>query len=76
MGRLVRFDALNLTLLDRERRELRVVDVAARRPLADVTDLRLPMEGTLADWVVAHRTPRRVDDVITSYSIHYTKLYE
>src|SRR5215831_6995831 len=63
VSRLIRFDGLGITLLDRERRELRVLDVAARRALAEIHDLRIPMGDTLADWVAEHGTARRVDDV-------------
>ena len=63
VGRLIRFDALGLTLLDRERHEIRVFDVVARAPRSEVDDLRIPMGDTLAEWVADHRTPRRVDDI-------------
>jgi two-component system, NtrC family, sensor kinase len=62
VSRLIRFDALGLTLLDRERREIRVLDVAARTTLPEVYDLRVPMGDTLTEWVAEHRAPRRVDD--------------
>ena len=45
MGRLVRFDALGVTLLDRERGDFRVLDVAARAALPEVFDLRMPLPG-------------------------------
>jgi len=63
VGRLIRFDALGLTLLDRERREIRVLDVAARTTLSEVYDLRTPIGDTLTEWVAEHRAPRRVDDI-------------
>jgi len=63
VGRLIRFDALGLTLLDRERREVRVLDVAARTTLSEVYDLRTPLGDTLTEWVADHRATRRVDDV-------------
>jgi two-component system NtrC family sensor kinase len=71
--RLIRFDALGVTLIDRERHEVRVLDVAAPRPDAsaggedrpqgDVYDLRIPLTGALGDWVEDHRAPRRIDDI-------------
>src|SRR5262249_30800898 len=63
VGRLVEFDGLGITLLDFERGELRVLDVAARTALSEVHDTRIPMGDTLADWVAEHGVPRRVDDV-------------
>src|SRR5215472_3205739 len=62
VGRLVRFDVLGLTLLDRERREVRMLDVAGHPPLAETYDLRIPMADTLTAWVADHRSPRRIDD--------------
>jgi two-component system NtrC family sensor kinase len=63
VGRLIRFDGLGITLLDRERRELRVLDVAARTALPEFRDHRIPMGNTLADLVVKRGTPCRVDDI-------------
>jgi two-component system, NtrC family, sensor kinase len=63
VGRLVQFDGLGITLLDFERGELRVLDVAARTALSEVHDRRIPMGNTLADWVAEHGVPRRVDDI-------------
>jgi GAF domain-containing protein/nitrogen-specific signal transduction histidine kinase len=63
VSRLIRFDGLGITLLDRERRELRVLDVAARTALAEIHDVRMPMGQTLAEWVAEHGVARRVDDV-------------
>jgi two-component system, NtrC family, sensor kinase len=63
VGRLIRFDGLGITLLDRERGELRVLDVAARTALSEIHDLRIPMGNTLADWVAEHGMARRVDDI-------------
>ncbi len=60
VGRLIRFDALGLTLLDRERREVRVLDVAARTTLSEVYDLRTPLGDTLTEWVADHRVAARV----------------
>ena len=50
VGRLVEFDGLGITLLDFERGELRVLDVAARTTLSELHDRRIPMGNTLADW--------------------------
>ena len=63
VGRLVRFDALSVTLFDRERDEIRVLDMAARAGLPEGHDLRLAPADTLAAWVAEHRMPRRVDDL-------------
>jgi two-component system NtrC family sensor kinase len=63
VSRLIRFDGLGITLLDRERNELRVLDVAARTPLPEFRDRRLPMGNTLADRVVERGMPCRVDDI-------------
>src|SRR6266542_93281 len=63
VGRLLRFAALGLTLLDRERREVRVLDVAARNTLSEVYELRPPLRDPLTEWVADHRATRRVDDV-------------
>jgi PAS domain S-box-containing protein len=69
VGRLIRFDALAVALLDRERGEFRVLDVAARTELPEVFDFRIPVAGTLVDWVASHRSPRRVDDASTDLSL-------
>jgi two-component system, NtrC family, sensor kinase len=66
VGRLVRFDALSVTLFDRERDEMRVLDVAARAGLPEGGDLRLAPADTLTAWVAERRTPRRVDDLSES----------
>src|SRR5262249_26888052 len=63
VGRLIHFDALGVTLLDRERDELRVLDVAARTTLPEVYDMRIPIAGTLAAWVAERRAPFRIDDL-------------
>jgi PAS domain S-box-containing protein len=63
VARLISFDALGVTLLDRERGEIRVLDVAARTVLPEVYDLRMPAADTLADWVARQRGPRRIDDL-------------
>ncbi len=62
VGRLIRFDALGVTLLDRDRGEFHVLDVATRTALPEVYDLRIPTADTLAEWVASQRVPRRVDD--------------
>ena len=62
VGRLVQWDVLGLTLLDRERREVRLLDVAGHPPLAEAYDLRVPMTDTLTEWVADRRLPRRIDD--------------
>ena len=62
VGGLIGFDALNLTLLDRERDDMRVLDVAARTALPEVYDMRMPVADTLVEWVAHHAVPRRVDD--------------
>jgi two-component system NtrC family sensor kinase len=69
VGRLVRFDALGVTLLDHERGEFRVLDVAARTALPEVFDFRIPIAGTLTAWVASQQAPRRVDDAATDTSI-------
>ncbi|HSB40872.1 MAG TPA: GAF domain-containing protein [Methylomirabilota bacterium] len=69
VGRLIRFDALGVTLLDRERGEFRVLDVAARTALPEVFDVPMPAAGTLTAWVASQRAPRRVDDVTADPSI-------
>src|SRR5258705_3970034 len=69
VARLVRFDALGVTLLDRDRGEFRVLDVAARTALPEVFDFRMPTAGTLTAWVASQRAPRRVDDVTNDPSI-------
>jgi PAS domain S-box-containing protein len=69
VGRLIHFDALAVALLDRERGDCRVLDVAARTPLPEVFDFRLPVAGTLVDWVASQHAPRRVDDASTDPSV-------
>lgn len=58
LARVIRFDALGVSVIDRERQEVVVLDVTA-----SLSDLRLPLEGTLAEWVVGERAPRRIDDI-------------
>jgi GAF domain-containing protein/nitrogen-specific signal transduction histidine kinase len=69
VGRLVRFDALGVTLLDRERGEFHFLDVAARTALPEVLDFRMPIAETLTAWVASHQAPRRVDDAGSDASI-------
>jgi two-component system NtrC family sensor kinase len=61
LARLVDFDALAVALLDRERRELSVVEVP-RAADGAAAHLRAPARDTLAEWVMSERVPRRVDD--------------
>jgi two-component system NtrC family sensor kinase len=69
VGRLIRFDALAVALLDRERGEFRVLDVAVRPEVPEVFDFRIPVAGTLVDWVASHQSPRRVDDASADRSL-------
>ena len=69
LARLVRFDALGVTLLDRERGDFRVLDVAAHTALPEVFDFRMPTAGTLTAWVASHRAPRRIDDATIDPSL-------
>jgi two-component system NtrC family sensor kinase len=62
VGRLIAFDALAVSLLDRDRGELSVVEIS-REARAPTRDLRIPSRDTLAEWVVTEGSPRRVDDV-------------
>ncbi|HYB40674.1 MAG TPA: GAF domain-containing protein [Candidatus Methylomirabilis sp.] len=62
VARVIRLDAVWISLLDRERGEVRLLELAARPTRSEVRALRVPMSGTLADWVAAHRTSRRIDD--------------
>lgn len=69
VGRVIRFDALGLTLLDRERGEFRMLDVAARTTLPEVFDFWMPIADTLTEWVASQRAPRRVDDATLDESL-------
>jgi two-component system NtrC family sensor kinase len=62
-ARLICFDSLGVTLLDRERGEFRLVETTAGREGAPSPAVQLPPAGTLAHWVAEHRTARRVDDL-------------
>ncbi|MBI4590989.1 MAG: GAF domain-containing protein [Candidatus Rokubacteria bacterium] len=61
--RLIALDSLAVTLIDRERKEFRVIDVTARSAPLPVTDTRMPLAGTLVEWVTEHGVPRRADDL-------------
>jgi two-component system NtrC family sensor kinase len=64
LARLVDFDAVAIVLLDAERSEFEVLDVTARTvPGGVARDLRLPLERTLLERVVATGAPVRVDDL-------------
>jgi two-component system NtrC family sensor kinase len=64
LARLVDFDAIAVLLLDAERDEFTVLDVTARTVPGGVSrDLRLPLERTLLERVVATGAPVHVDDV-------------
>jgi two-component system, NtrC family, sensor kinase len=69
VGRLIRFDALGVTLLDRERAEFRLLDVASRTALPVVVDEPIPTADTLVAWVVSRQAPRRVDDAASDRSV-------
>jgi len=69
VSRLIRFDALGVTLLDRERGDFRFLPVAAHSAPPEVLDFRMPTAGTLTAWVASQRAPRRVDDATTDPSI-------
>lgn len=62
-ARLVEYDSLAVTLIDRERGEFRAVDVTARSVPLPVADTRFPLAETLVGWVAERRIPRRVDDL-------------
>jgi len=66
VGRLIPFDALGVALIDRDRGEVRVLDVAARTALPEVYDMRIPLADTMTSWVAEHRAPFRIDDVSDS----------
>ena len=62
VGRLIAFDALGVSLLDRDREELSVVEIP-RDAASRTRELRIPLKDTLAEWVATEGAPRRVDDV-------------
>jgi GAF domain-containing protein len=70
VGRLIRFDELGVTLVDRERTELRVLDVAAPTPLPYPHELRITIEGALETWIADHRTLQRIDDASEPAASH------
>ncbi len=66
VARLIRFSALGVGLLDRERQELRLVDIVVSPddPLGtEARDMRLPSAGSIAQWVAEQRAPIRIDDL-------------
>jgi len=64
LARLVDFDSVAALLLDAERGEFEVLDVTARTvPGRIARDLRLPLERTLLERVVASGSAVRVDDL-------------
>jgi GAF domain-containing protein len=64
LARLVRFDALAVALLDRERGEFEVLDVLGRSaPRVAPRDVRMALDHTLLAQLVAGAEPIRVDDV-------------
>ncbi|HKB25689.1 MAG TPA: GAF domain-containing protein [Methylomirabilota bacterium] len=63
VARLIPFDSIAVALLDAERGEFEIVDVAARGlPLAGKRDARMGLAGTLVAEVVRAGGPVRVDD--------------
>jgi GAF domain-containing protein/nitrogen-specific signal transduction histidine kinase len=66
VARLIRFSALGVGLLDRERHELRLIDVVVSpddRADAETRDARFPSAGSLAQWVADQRAPIRIDNL-------------
>jgi two-component system, NtrC family, sensor kinase len=64
MARLVAYDAIAVALVDAERAELEILDLAARSlGLGARRDERLPLADTLVARVVASGVPLRVDDL-------------
>ena len=64
VAKLVAFDSIAVSLLDKEREEFEIVDVVAREvPLRVPRDHRMPLAGTLFAELVAHGAPLRIDDV-------------
>ena len=64
LAKLVAFDSVAVLLVDPERDEFEVIDVAARgAPGIAPRDGRLPVENTLVADVIATAAPRRVDDL-------------
>ena len=64
LARLVDFDAVAVLLLDEERGEFAVLDVSTRMmPGGIMRDVRLPLERTLFERVIATGASVRVDDL-------------
>src|SRR5690242_4685782 len=64
LARLIDFDAADVLLVDTERAEYEVLDVTARTVQgAPARDVRLPLDATLLERVVATGAPVRVDDL-------------
>ncbi|HZV95733.1 MAG TPA: GAF domain-containing protein [Candidatus Nitrosocosmicus sp.] len=65
VARLIRFAALGVGLLDRERGELRLFDVVVSPDdhAGEFRDARLPSAGSIAQWVAEQRVPIRIDDL-------------
>jgi PAS domain S-box-containing protein len=64
LARLIDFDAVAVLLVDDERGEFAVLDVTTRTmPGGIMRDVRLPLERTLLERVVATGAPVRVDDL-------------
>jgi len=66
LAALVRFDGVGVSLVDANRGEFTIVDVAARAAGLRPRDTRLPLAGTLLARVVEGGAPLRVDDVLAS----------
>jgi two-component system, NtrC family, sensor kinase len=65
VARLIRFSALGVGLLDRERGELRLFDIVVSPDdhAGEFRDARLPSAGSIAQWVAEQRVPVRIDDL-------------
>jgi two-component system NtrC family sensor kinase len=64
LARLVAFDSVAVSVVDRERGEFEVVDVVARSvPIAAPRDVRLPLPHTLLEQVITRGTSLRIDDL-------------
>jgi signal transduction histidine kinase len=64
VARLVDFDGIGISLLDAERGEFDVIDVAGRlAPRVPRRDLRMALAGTLLAELVAGGQPVRIDDM-------------
>ncbi len=67
--RLIDFDALGVTLLDRERGEFRLFDVTTRTAVPEAFDFRMATPGTLTAWVASQQTARRIDDATSDPAV-------